>query len=224
MVDWTHFVFQMSSSFQMGPNQAYNNQFINQSGPRGPPSLPGNLGAGMNASNMSGPPMGMNQPRAQGMGPFGAHGQRMPQHGYAGPRPQGMGMQSMKRPYPGEVSGLFNTRCDIYLHFVCWVLVFILSQTMVGNSMDQTTSSPTSRGNIPPPMARDHCRPPATLGRGCQDSSCKANTLHMAAPWASTIRCFLLKMWWLIDQNIKCCVINLINLIAARATIQWPNK
>ncbi|XP_032430212.1 zinc finger MIZ domain-containing protein 1 isoform X2 [Xiphophorus hellerii] len=92
----------MSSSFQMGPNQAYNNQFINQSGPRGPPSLPGNLGAGMNASNMSGPPMGMNQPRAQGMGPFGAHGQRMPQHGYAGPRPQGMGMQSMKRPYPGE--------------------------------------------------------------------------------------------------------------------------
>ncbi|XP_014915188.1 zinc finger MIZ domain-containing protein 1 isoform X2 [Poecilia latipinna] len=92
----------MSSSFQMGPNQAYNNQFINQSGPRGPPSLPGNMGAGMNASNMSGPPIGMNQPRGQGMGPFGAHGQRMPQHGYAGPRPQGMGMQSMKRPYPGE--------------------------------------------------------------------------------------------------------------------------
>uniref|UniRef100_A0A3B3UJ21 Zinc finger MIZ-type containing 1 n=1 Tax=Poecilia latipinna TaxID=48699 RepID=A0A3B3UJ21_9TELE len=86
----------------MGPNQAYNNQFINQSGPRGPPSLPGNMGAGMNASNMSGPPIGMNQPRGQGMGPFGAHGQRMPQHGYAGPRPQGMGMQSMKRPYPGE--------------------------------------------------------------------------------------------------------------------------
>ncbi|XP_033467152.1 zinc finger MIZ domain-containing protein 1-like isoform X1 [Epinephelus lanceolatus] len=92
----------MSSSFQMGPNQAYNSQFMNQPGPRGPPSLPGNMGSGMNASNMSGPPMGMNQPRGQGMGPFGAHGQRMPQQGYAGPRPQGMGMQGMKRPYPGE--------------------------------------------------------------------------------------------------------------------------
>ncbi|CAJ1080308.1 zinc finger MIZ domain-containing protein 1-like isoform X3 [Xyrichtys novacula] len=92
----------MSSSFQMGPNQAYNSQFMNQPGPRGPPSLPGNMGTGMNASNMSGPPMGMNQPRGQGMGPFGAHGQRMPQQGYTGPRPQGMGMQGMKRPYPGE--------------------------------------------------------------------------------------------------------------------------
>uniref|UniRef100_A0A671XGR0 Zinc finger MIZ-type containing 1 n=1 Tax=Sparus aurata TaxID=8175 RepID=A0A671XGR0_SPAAU len=71
-------------------------------GPRGPPSLPGNMGTGMNASNMSGPPMGMNQPRGQGMGPFTAHGQRMPQQGYAGPRPQGMGMQGIKRPYPGE--------------------------------------------------------------------------------------------------------------------------
>lgn len=83
---------------------------MNQPGPRGPPSLPGNMGTGMNASNMSGPPMGMNQPRGQGMGPFAAHGQRMPQQGYAGPRPQGMGMQGMKRPYPGEVSGCeFNT-------------------------------------------------------------------------------------------------------------------
>uniref|UniRef100_A0A671XNA8 Zinc finger MIZ-type containing 1 n=1 Tax=Sparus aurata TaxID=8175 RepID=A0A671XNA8_SPAAU len=86
----------------MAPNQAYNSQFMNQPGPRGPPSLPGNMGTGMNASNMSGPPMGMNQPRGQGMGPFTAHGQRMPQQGYAGPRPQGMGMQGIKRPYPGE--------------------------------------------------------------------------------------------------------------------------
>lgn len=109
MVDQTHFVFQMSSSFQMGPNQAYNSQFMNQPGPRGPPSLPGNMGTGMNASNMSGPPMGMNQPRGQGMGPFAAHSQRMPQQGYAGPRPQGMGMQGMKRPYPGEVSS-----CEFY--------------------------------------------------------------------------------------------------------------
>lgn len=95
----------MSSSFQMGPGQAYNSQFMNQPGPRGPQSIPGNMGTGMNPSNMSGPPMGMNQPRGQSMGPFGAHGQRMPQQGYAGPRPQGMGMQGMKRPYPGEVSG-----------------------------------------------------------------------------------------------------------------------
>lgn len=102
------FFLQMSSSFQMGPNQPYNSQFMNQPGPRGPPSLPGNMGAGMNASNMSGPPMGMSQPRGQGMGPFGAHGQRMPQQGYAGPRPQGMPMQGMKRPYPGEVSGPFQ--------------------------------------------------------------------------------------------------------------------
>lgn len=94
----------MSSSFQMAPNQAYNSQFMNQPGPRGPASLPGNMGAGMNASNMSGPPIGMNQPRGQGMGPFGAHSQRMPQQGYAGPRAQGMSMQGMKRPYPGEVS------------------------------------------------------------------------------------------------------------------------
>lgn len=108
VVDQILFVFQMSSSFQMGPNQAYNSQFMNQPGPRGPPSLPGNMGTGMNASNMSGPPMGMNQPRGQGMGPFGAHGQRMPQQGYAGPRAQGMGMQGIKRPYPGEVSG-FNS-------------------------------------------------------------------------------------------------------------------
>lgn len=104
------FVFQMSSSFQMAPNQAYNSQFMNQPGPRGPPSLPGNMGTGMNASNMSGPPIGMNQPRGQGMGPFAAHSQRMPQQGYAGPRPQGMGMQGMKRPYPGEVRA-----CDVSL-------------------------------------------------------------------------------------------------------------
>uniref|UniRef100_A0A8C5A1Y5 Zinc finger MIZ-type containing 1 n=1 Tax=Gadus morhua TaxID=8049 RepID=A0A8C5A1Y5_GADMO len=93
------------STFQMGPNQAYNSQFMNQPGPRGPRTLSGNMGPGMNASNMGGPPMGMNQPRAQGMGPFGPHGQRMPQQqGYAGPRPQGMSMQGMKRPYPGEPS------------------------------------------------------------------------------------------------------------------------
>ncbi|XP_053721586.1 zinc finger MIZ domain-containing protein 1-like isoform X2 [Synchiropus splendidus] len=90
----------MSSSFQMGPNQAYNSQFINQPGPRGPPSHPGGMGPGMNASNMNAPPMGMNQPRNQSMGHFGPHGQqRMPQQVYTGPRPQSIGM---KRPHMAE--------------------------------------------------------------------------------------------------------------------------
>uniref|UniRef100_A0AAY4CKL3 SP-RING-type domain-containing protein n=1 Tax=Denticeps clupeoides TaxID=299321 RepID=A0AAY4CKL3_9TELE len=97
---------QMCSSFQMGPTQGYNNQFISQPGPRGPPSMagamnPSGMAAGMNNANMSGPPMGLNQPRAPGMTPFSNHGQRMPQQGYPGPRPQSMPMP-MKRPYPGE--------------------------------------------------------------------------------------------------------------------------
>uniref|UniRef100_A0AAY3ZUM0 SP-RING-type domain-containing protein n=1 Tax=Denticeps clupeoides TaxID=299321 RepID=A0AAY3ZUM0_9TELE len=97
----------MCSSFQMGPNQAYSNQFMGQPGPRGPPSMPGNMnpgnmGGGMNPANMSGGPMGMNQARPQGMGPFVGHAQRMPQQGYPGPRPQNMPMPGMKRQYPGE--------------------------------------------------------------------------------------------------------------------------
>ncbi|KAG9341008.1 hypothetical protein JZ751_019761, partial [Albula glossodonta] len=100
---------QMCSPFQMGPTQAYNSQFMNQhqAGPRGPPSLqsgmnPAGMGAGMNTPGMSGSPMAMSQPRPQGMGPFGGHGQRMPQQGFPGPRPQSVPMQGMKRPYPGE--------------------------------------------------------------------------------------------------------------------------
>ncbi|PKU35257.1 zinc finger miz domain-containing protein 1 isoform x5 [Limosa lapponica baueri] len=97
------------SSFQMGPTQAYNNQFMNQPGPRGPASMPGNMnpasmGAGMTPSSMSGPPMGMNQPRPPGMSPFSTHGQRMPQQAYPGPRPQSLPIQGIKRPYPGEPS------------------------------------------------------------------------------------------------------------------------
>ncbi|XP_042559089.1 zinc finger MIZ domain-containing protein 1-like isoform X3 [Clupea harengus] len=100
---------QMCSSFQMGPNQAYGGQFMNQPGGRGPPTMqgnmnPGGMGGGMSQPNMSGhAPMGMNQPpRPQAMGPFGSHGQRMPVQGYPGPRPQGMPMQGIKRQYPGE--------------------------------------------------------------------------------------------------------------------------
>ncbi|XP_040294798.1 zinc finger MIZ domain-containing protein 1 isoform X2 [Bufo bufo] len=92
----------------MGPAQAYNSQFINQPGQRVPSAMSGNMnpagmGPNMAPSNMSGPPMGMNQPRP-GMNPFGAHGQRMPQQSYPGPRPQSLPMQGMKRPYPGEPS------------------------------------------------------------------------------------------------------------------------
>lgn len=96
----------MCSSFQMGPSQAYSNQFMNQPGPRGPPGSmnPASMGSPMNNPNMSGPPMGMNQTRAPGMGPFGSHGQRMPQQGFPGGPRQGMSMQGMKRPYPGEPS------------------------------------------------------------------------------------------------------------------------
>uniref|UniRef100_A0A671XWX1 Zinc finger, MIZ-type containing 1a n=1 Tax=Sparus aurata TaxID=8175 RepID=A0A671XWX1_SPAAU len=75
-------------------------------GPRGPPGgmNPASMGSAMNNPNMSGPPMGMNQARTPGMGPFAAHGQRMPQQGYPGGPRQGMPMQGMKRPYPGEAS------------------------------------------------------------------------------------------------------------------------
>ncbi|KAJ8361548.1 hypothetical protein SKAU_G00180730 [Synaphobranchus kaupii] len=93
----------MCSPFQMGPAQGYSSQFMNQPGSRGPPSIQGSMSpVGMGASSMSGPPMGMGQPRAQGMGPLGAHGQRGPQQGYMGPRPQSLPVQGMKRPYPGE--------------------------------------------------------------------------------------------------------------------------
>ncbi|XP_061084511.1 zinc finger MIZ domain-containing protein 1-like isoform X2 [Conger conger] len=98
---------QMCSPFQLAPSQAYSGQFLNQAGPRGPPSVQGSMSpVGMGASNMSGPPMGMAQPRAQSMGPMGSHSQRGPQGGYMGPRPQSLPMQGMKRSYPGEVSHL----------------------------------------------------------------------------------------------------------------------
>ncbi|XP_043912820.1 zinc finger MIZ domain-containing protein 1 isoform X2 [Protopterus annectens] len=98
---------QVCSSFQMGPSQAYNNQFMNQPGPRGPPSLPGSMnpaavGGGMTASGMSGPAMGMNQTRPPAMNPFGSHSQRMPQQAYSGQRAQSVPMQGIKRPYPGD--------------------------------------------------------------------------------------------------------------------------
>lgn len=107
----------------MGPAQAYNNQFMNQPGPRGPPGgmNPASMGSAMSNPNMSGPPMGMNQTRTPGMGPFGAHGQRMPQQGYPGGPRQGMPMQGMKRPYPGEVRG--QTSLDMLCLIATWTCV-----------------------------------------------------------------------------------------------------
>lgn len=104
----------------MGPAQAYNSQFMNQPGPRGPPGgmNPASMGSGMNNPNMSGPPMGMNQARTPGMGPFGAHGQRMPQQGYPGGPRQGIPMQGMKRPYPGEVM-MIKTIWRLWALFSC---------------------------------------------------------------------------------------------------------
>ncbi|XP_005744823.1 zinc finger MIZ domain-containing protein 1a isoform X4 [Pundamilia nyererei] len=97
---------QMCPSFQMGHAPAYNSQFMNQSGPRGPPGgmNPSSMGSAMNNPNMSGPPMGINQVRTPGMTPFGAHSQRMPQQGYPGGPRQGIPMQGIKRPYPGDGS------------------------------------------------------------------------------------------------------------------------
>ncbi|XP_035760588.1 zinc finger MIZ domain-containing protein 1a isoform X4 [Neolamprologus brichardi] len=97
---------QMCPSFQMGHAPAYNSQFMNQPGPRGPPGgmNPSSMGSAMNNPNMSGPPMGINQARTPGMTPFGAHSQRMPQQGYPGGPRQAIPMQGIKRPYPGDGS------------------------------------------------------------------------------------------------------------------------
>lgn len=104
----------------MGPTPGYNSQFMNQAGPRGPPGgmNPASMASAMNNPNMSGPPMGMSQARTPGMAPFGAHSQRMPHQGYPGGPRQGMPMQGMKRPYPGEVSENFKylqTTTDLLL-------------------------------------------------------------------------------------------------------------
>ncbi len=153
---------QVCSSFQMGPTQGYNNQFMNQPGPRGPPSMaggmnPAGMGGGMNSSNMSGPPMGMNQPRGPGMGPFGGHGQRMPQQGYPGPRPQSMPMQGTKRPYPGEVRppiaqiDFQQIFCIGYL--CCWTNCFYFQPNYGGQQFGSNGQFPSQQGQYPNPNA-----------------------------------------------------------------------
>lgn len=127
----------MCSSFQMGTAQAYNSQFMNQPGPRGPPGgmNPASMGSAMNNPNMSGPPMGMNQARTPGMGPFGSHGQRMPQQGYPGGPRQGIPMQGMKRPYPGEVSGIEQIKrllgCIVIFSVLCILLRHLIKKFLL---------------------------------------------------------------------------------------------
>ncbi|XP_072633305.1 zinc finger MIZ domain-containing protein 2 isoform X2 [Canis lupus baileyi] len=96
---------ELSQYGAMGAGQAFNSQFLQHGGPRGP-SVP----SGMNPTSMGGllgpsglSPMGMNPPRAAGMAPLYA-GQRLPQHGYAGPlQAQPLPRQGVKRAYSSEV-------------------------------------------------------------------------------------------------------------------------
>lgn len=90
----------------MGAGQAFNSQFLQHGGPRGPsvPSsmTPAGVGGLLGPSGMS--PMGMNPTRAAGMAPLYA-GQRLPQHGYPGPpQAQPLPRQGVKRAYSSEVS------------------------------------------------------------------------------------------------------------------------
>lgn len=154
------FCLQMCSSFQMGPAQAYNSQFMNQPGPRGPPGgmNPASMGSAMNNPNMSGPPMGMNQARTPGMGPFAAHGQRMPQQGYPGGPRQGMPMQGMKRPYPGEVSGkilIFKRHnkakpAQGSMHFLGCTSLFLCLHACFSGTKTDVFAPQWEKGVVPP--------------------------------------------------------------------------
>nr|XP_020021347.1 zinc finger MIZ domain-containing protein 1 isoform X2 [Castor canadensis] len=149
----------------MGPTQAYNSQFMNQPGPRGPASMggsmnPASMAAGMTPSGMSGPPMGMNQPRPPGISPFGTHGQRMPQQTYPGPRPQSLPIQSIKRPYPGEPN--------------------------YGNQQYGPNSQfPTQPGQYPTPNPQGHSPLPTTLGKGCRANPPLGSTHLPRSTWGS---------------------------------------
>ncbi|XP_044945536.1 zinc finger MIZ domain-containing protein 2 isoform X5 [Mustela putorius furo] len=91
---------ELSQYGAMGAGQAFNNQFLQHGGPRGP-SVP----SSMNPAAVGGllGPAGMNPTRATGMAPLYA-GQRLPQHGYPGPpQAQPLPRQGVKRAYSSEV-------------------------------------------------------------------------------------------------------------------------
>lgn len=75
--------------------------------------------------------------------------------------------------------------CQLYVEY----MFVTTSQTTAASSMDQTASSLTSRGSTLHLTPLGRYPPSTTLARGCQDSSCRANTHHPVAPWASTTRC-----------------------------------
>uniref|UniRef100_H3CT96 Zinc finger, MIZ-type containing 1a n=1 Tax=Tetraodon nigroviridis TaxID=99883 RepID=H3CT96_TETNG len=120
----------MNQYGQMGTAQAYNNQFMNQPGPRGPPGgmNPAGMASAMNNPNMSGPPMGMNQARTPGMGPFGPHGQRMPQQGYPGGPRQGI-------PHAGNEEAVSSS---------------FLQAGYVGQQYGPNSQFPPQQGQYPP--------------------------------------------------------------------------
>ncbi|XP_073741176.1 zinc finger MIZ domain-containing protein 2 isoform X2 [Callorhinus ursinus] len=96
---------ELSQYGAMGAGQAFNSQFLQHGGPRGPsvPSSmnPAGVGGLLGPSGMS--PMSMNPTRAAGMAPLYA-GQRLPQHGYPGPpQAQPLPRQGVKRAYSSEV-------------------------------------------------------------------------------------------------------------------------
>ncbi|XP_029786835.1 zinc finger MIZ domain-containing protein 2 isoform X5 [Suricata suricatta] len=96
---------ELSQYGAMGAGQAFNSQFLQHGGPRGP-SVPGSMnpasvGGLLGPSGMN--PMGTNPTRAAGMAPLYA-GQRLPQHGYPGPpQAQPLPRQGVKRAYSSEV-------------------------------------------------------------------------------------------------------------------------
>uniref|UniRef100_A0AAX7SE15 SP-RING-type domain-containing protein n=1 Tax=Astatotilapia calliptera TaxID=8154 RepID=A0AAX7SE15_ASTCA len=159
----------MNQYGQMGHAPAYNSQFMNQPGPRGPPGgmNPSSMGSAMNNPNMSGPPMGINQARTPGMTPFGAHSQRMPQQGYPGGPRQGIPMQGIKRPYPGDcIPGTKGNCINSFLLFLIQQEPFNGQSTNFsggGYSYGQG-SGPPRPGNYPHSPVPGNPTPPMTPG------------------------------------------------------------
>lgn len=104
-------------------------------------------------------------------------------HGYAGHEetvPRGGEAMQIKRFHLQSLALLLYVKCLCH-HCIC-------SQTMVDSSMDQTTSSLTSKGSTPLPAPPGRCHPPTIPDRECQGSSYRASTHHPVVPWASTTR------------------------------------
>ena len=181
---------------QIGAGQAFNSQFLQHGGPRGP-SVPGSMnptsvGGLLGPSGMN--PMGMNPTRAAGMAPLYA-GQRLPQHGYPGPpQAQPLPRQVFKRAYSSEVSVhssliLSSTQTHGEVGHLCersghasWNGHHILPGTWLPRHLfpwhgasfrfiqDSSTCQEASTDPVPPSTRPVPGRPllrPPTLGTGC---------------------------------------------------------